>query len=312
MRHGVLALVLVSTALLALVPTASAQQACGLEVAVSGDNPSTTGFSEQESRRFTFEVTNPNQLEADGRLVLSDPRPGWFWTTQPWSGTVPGGQTIPVNVSISYEGGSATSANLEARLESVECGGPLTVGGIDGGEGSPVTLSLSGQPAPGPAAGEDTTLWPWILFGVVVLGTAIAVPVYYQRSRVAIEAHCEEPERDVVAGRGTSFPIVLRNKASEAVHVALEVTDVKEGWSALTTLPDLELGPKESRTIYMMVRAPDQARSGDMCVAKLQATPDGGSAQTVKTVSRVSQSPGAAKAADKGAEQPADEDADQG
>lgn len=308
MRHGVLALALLSTALLALVPAATAQQSCGLELALADDNPSVSGFSEGEARTFTFEVSNPNQLQADGRLVLSDPRPGWFWNTQPWSGTVAGGETQTVNVSVSYEGGSGTSANLEARLENVECSGPLTVGGIDGDTGSPVTLAFSGQPAPGPGGDGETTLWPWILFGVVVLGTAIAVPVYYQRGRVSIEANCEEPEREVVAGRGTSFPIVLRNKSSEAVHVALEVTDVKEGWSALTTLPDLELGPKESRTIYMMVRAPDQARSGDMCVATLRATPEGGSAQTVKTVSRVTQGTGAAPAAGAEAEEPAEDE----
>ncbi len=309
MRHGVLALILLSTALLALVPTATAQGSCGLELAVADENPSPSGFSEGETRRFSFEITNPNQLEADGRLVLNDPRPGWFWTTQPWSGSVAGGDSQVVNVSLSYEGGGSSSAFLEARLEQVECSGPLTVGGVDGSEGSPATLSLSGQPAAGPGADDGTTLWPWILFGVIVLGTAIAVPVYYQRGRVAIEAHCEEPEREVVAGRGTSFPIVLRNKASEAAHVSLEVTDVKEGWSALTTLPDLELGPKESRTIYMMVRAPDQARSGDMCVAKLQAKPEGGSAQTVKTVSRVSQSPGTPKAPSEDEETPSEEDA---
>ncbi len=308
MRHGVLALVLLSTTLLAFVPAATAQQSCGLALAPSEDNPSVDGFSEGEARTFTFEISNPNQLEADGRLVLSDPRPSWFWNTQPWSGSVAGGETQTVDVSISYEGGSGASASLEARLEEVECTGPLTVGGIDGDSGSPVTLSLSGQPAPGPGTGDDSTLWPWALFGVIVLGTAIAVPVYYQRGRVAIEANCEEPEREVVAGRGTSFPIVLRNKASDAVHVALEVTDVKEGWSALTTLPDLELGPKESRTIYMMVRAPDQARSGDMCVAKLKATPDGGSAQTIKTLSRVTQGPGGRPAADEEPEEPAQDD----
>lgn len=306
MRHGVLALALLSTALLALAPSATAQQSCGLELSEADGNPSTSGFGEGETRQFTFEVTNPNQLEADGRLVLTDPRPGWFWVREPWSGSVGGGDTEEVNVSISYEGGSSSSADVQVRLEDVECS--VTLGSIDGDTGSPVTLSFSSQPAPGPGGDGDTTLWPWILFGVVVLGTAIAVPVYYQRGRVSIEANCEEPEREVVAGRGTSFPIVLRNKASEAVHVALEVTDVKEGWSALTTLPDLELGPKESRTIYMMVRAPDQAREGDMCVAKLQATPEDGSAQTVKTVSRVTQGTGTTPAAGGEPEEPAEDD----
>lgn len=306
MRHGVLALILLSTALLALVPAATAQQSCGLELAPAEDNPSVSGFSEGETRTFTFEISNPNQLEADGRLVLTDPRPGWFWASDPWSGSVAGGDAEEVDVSISYEGGGSASADVQIRLESVECS--LTVGSIDGDEGAPIELSFSGQPAAGPVADDDSTLWPWALFGVAVLGTAIAVPVYYQRGRVAIEANCEEAEREVVAGRGTSFPIVLRNKASEAVHVTLEVTDVKEGWSALTTLPDLELGPKESRTIYMMVRAPDQARPGDMCVAKLRATPEGGSAQTVKTVSRVTQGTGAKPATGEGPEEPVEDD----
>ncbi|MDX1610790.1 MAG: hypothetical protein R3185_00375 [Candidatus Thermoplasmatota archaeon] len=287
-------MLLALTAILLLAGSGAAQTSCAVELSVADENPSTSGFRADEAGRvFRFDVTNTGNLDAEGTFsVLTSPPPGWFWDTQDQQVNVASGSTTQVSLTALYEGPQERPAELRVRITNVACSGPLAGAGVNGQPTDPVSLSFSAAPGASPADGGDT-LWPWALFGVIVVGTAVAIPVYYRRGRANVEAFCEDPEREVVAGRGTSFPVVLRNKAGEAAHVSLDVADVKEGWSALTTLPDLELGPKESRTLYMMVRAPDTAKPGDLCVVKLHVTPEGGSAEVVETVARVVKPPAA-------------------
>lgn len=286
--RGLLVAVLIVTAFLAVGSHAQVGD-CALSLSVADENPSTSGFQPGQDRTFTLEITNAqNNLPAEGELRFGQHPPGWFWDTSPRSISVAGGETIEETISISYDGDVQRDAQLRAELVEVECSSGLTGLALEGEGGPPATLAFTHDAsAVVPPTEDDDNLWAWLLFGGIVVGTAVAIPVYYRRGRVNVEAFCEEPEREVVAGRGTSFPVVLRNKSSEPAHVTLEVTEVEEGWSALTTLPDLELGPKESRTLYMMVRAPDEARKGDLCVTTLQVTPENGSPETVETVARV-------------------------
>lgn len=282
-----LCLTLVSAALLAL-PAVAQDQTCAVSLA-EGDNPGTGGFDQGATRTFAFVVTNTGSLPAEGEVFISPPRPGWFWPQAKPNVQLDSGASQTIEIPVEFEGDRAGDAELEVQIQNVECTTPLGVGSQSGSNSDPVTLSLSHAPIPttGDAGDDEGLSSAWWVFGAIVVGTAVAVPVVYSRRGPKLDVECEDAEGEVVAGRGTSFPVRLANKSKEPVHVNLEVAGVQEGWSALTTLPELELAGKESRTIYMMVRAPPAAKNGDLCVAKLAVTPEGGSTKTVKTLTRV-------------------------
>ncbi len=264
---------------------AQLEDQCHVEL-LSGDaNPDTDGFEQGEDRAFTFLAQNTGTLDAEASVFISEPPPGWSWPTSMPSISLGGGEEQEFSIDVTYEGEDERDASFTASLENVECQSPLGVATVDGSTNDDQTLTFTHAPIQAP---EDGGLpWPWIVFGVIVAGAVVGVPVAYQRRGPRIDATVEESEKDVVAGRGTSFPVTLKNKSSDPAPVRLEVVDVQEGWSALTTLPDLELGGKETRTVYLMVRAPPEAKPGDLCVAKLAVKPEGGPSTTVKTLTRV-------------------------
>lgn len=290
---------------LAIATAASAQDPCQLTLSEDDGNPGTSNFTVDESRTFTFTVTNPGNTEVEGTVVtLQDPPPGWDWSTQPQTVRVPGDSSQDISIRVVFLGERSLDAELGVQVQDVHCTA-LVGGGINGPNSDPVTFSMTHAPLPAGPGADEGLPWAWIVFGVIVAGAVVGVPLVYSQRGAKIDASVEEPEKDVVAGRGTSFPVTLKNQGKDPVPVRLEVSEVQEGWSALTTLPDLEMGPKETRTVYMMVRAPPDAKPGDLCVAKLQVKPDGGSATEVKTLSRVDKV--ASEAAD---EEPPAEDAD--
>lgn len=286
----VFGVLLVSGGVLSLAGSVAAQQpTCGLQLSQADGNPGTDGFGVEERRTYSFIVSNPSNQDAEGTFrVLNSPPPSWDWNTQEQTVQVASGGQVEISTRVLYLGERDVDATFEVRVEDVQC----NIGGIgtpqSGGQTDTVSLALTHAPLP-TGAGDEGLPWAWIVFGGIVAASVVGVPVVYRSRGARVEASCEESEKDVIAGRGTSFPIVLRNKGSDPVPVRLEVSEVQEGWSALTTLPDLELGGKETRTVYMMVRAPPEAKPGDLCVTKLQVKPKGGSAKEVKTLTRVDQ-----------------------
>lgn len=307
MRQLGLVIGLVLTTVLAAATGAAGQLPgqgdCALSLA--GDQDTATGnFSAGETRTYTFEITNPSQtLDARGDFEIQrTPPPGWHWSPQTRTVEVPAGATEETTVQIRFLGddGPTSDAELAVQVTNVEC----STGGFSSpqqGSSSDV-VSMTFTHTPVTAGGDGGLPWAWIVFGVIVAGAVVGVPAVYRSRGAKIEASVDEGEKDVIAGRGTSFPVTLKNTSKDPVPVKLEVADVQEGWSALTTLPDLEMGPRETRTVYMMVRAPPDAKAGDLCVAKLQVKPEGGSSTTVKTLARVD------KTAEEAEDEPAEEE----
>jgi len=83
---------------------------------------------------------------------------------------------------------------------------------------------------------------------------------------------CPEPLKFVRPGRGASFPIEVKNGADEPARLALAVAAVPEGWSAFLPLPEIQLAPKETRSLWLMVRAPETAKPGEAVDVELTAT----------------------------------------
>jgi uncharacterized membrane protein len=236
-------------------------------------------FDPGEERVYTFVVENTGNLSADGTFQIISTLPdGWYWSPTEQNLQIAVGESTEVDITVRWEGDVERDAQLQADVE-YDCG-------VKSGSTDLVSLAFTHAPIQGGDRGGSTP-WAWIVFGTILAGTVVGVPVVYRRRGAKIATACEDSEREVQPGRGTSYPIELTNEGSEAISIDLEVTDVQEGWSALTTLPNLELGPDETRTVYMMVRAPEEAKPGDLCVAKLGVTPEDGPTEEIKTLTRV-------------------------
>jgi uncharacterized protein (DUF58 family) len=287
-RGIALGLVLVLAATTGLASLASGQLGqteCGLGLEAPS-NPQVSNFEPGEQRTYEFTVTNnASAADATGTFKLVSEMPdAWFWSPTEENVDVAAGGQETVTVTARYEGEIQQDATLSAQVQDVQCEGAAT---STDPNSDTVSLALTSAELPAPADEGADIPWAWIIFSTLVAGTVVGVPVYYQRRSPSLDVECDESEGEVQPGRGTSYPIRLTNDSSENLDVKLQVTDVQQNWSALTTLPELELGPEESRTVYMMVRAPEEAKPGDLCVAKLGVTPAGGSRQTVKTLTRV-------------------------
>lgn len=286
MRKSGVWMMVLAVATMGAAVTAGAQveppASCQVDLFAEEANPNTDEFEEGETRTFSFIIENTGDQEADADVFISDPPPGWSWpSSSPSVQSLAPGDGQERSIDVTFTGEMENDASFEMVLQNIDCAVTLAGTSTNG----PQTMTFTHAPLPGGDAGGLP--WAWIVFGVIVAGAVVGVPVAYQRRGARVAASVEESEKDVTAGRGTSFPVTLKNHSNDPVPVRLEITDVQEGWSALTTLPDLELGAKETRTVYMMVRAPPEAKPGDLCVAKLTVKPEGGSPTTVKTLSRV-------------------------
>lgn len=286
MRDAAVWLTLLVLVIAGFSVTGSAQVAdCEVSLFSEDANPDTDGFEEEETRTFTFIAENTGDLDAEAEVFISDPPRGWDWPTRMPTISLESGEDSSVEIDVMFTGETQQDASFQIELEDIQCNAAVGTGTVSGSTNGAQTYSFTHAPIED--AEEGGLPWAWIVFGVIVAGAVVGVPVAYQQRGARISATVEDSEKDVIAGRGTSFPVTLKNKSNDPVPVKLEVVDVQEGWSALTTLPDLELAGKETRTVYMMVRAPPEAKPGDLCVAKLAVKPEGGPSTTVKTLTRV-------------------------
>lgn len=99
--------------------------------------------------------------------------------------------------------------------------------------------------------------------GVLIVGGAVLAS---RRRGAGFGAKCPEPEKSLRAGRGASFPLEIANRGKERDTARFEVGAVPQGWSAFMALPELLLAAGESRTIWLMVRAPTDAQVGSHSV----------------------------------------------
>lgn len=105
------------------------------------------------------------------------------------------------------------------------------------------------------------------------------------------EVVCEAEERDVVVGRGTSFPLVFVNRGDDPVEARLTVEDAPEGWSALATEEEIELDGRSSRTIYVLVRPPAETPVGEQARIEATVATSEGTEETIELVAEVVEEP---------------------
>ncbi|HLE96462.1 MAG TPA: hypothetical protein VI997_03755 [Candidatus Thermoplasmatota archaeon] len=144
---------------------------------------------------------------------------------------------------------SQESAPTEATSDLVVApGGETGLDGVLGVLTRPVTVAIGG-------------------LALVILVGAVAL----KGRREGFGLVCPEPRKSLRPGRGTSFPLEVVNRAGATDTATFEVAEIPEGWTAFTALPEVQLGPREARTLWLMVRAPVGAPAGTKAEVRVRA-----------------------------------------
>lgn len=272
-----LALVLLVVPLAAGQVPPSAPPACG-PIAATAVAPATLGPGEAGTVTLTITNTGARPVTATASMVLLGPGTGG---SSGWTGG--GDKTVQVPAASGSTPGSATAefgvgAEGEAIAEVTvsfsvtgACAAPIP--GVDCPQSACVTNEAAASqriryeaPEPGLQipflAGLD--LRPEVVIALLVLlGILASIPLLLRKRPRALSADCAEPLKTLKPGKGASFPIAVTNPSPDAIRADLEVGAVPEGWTAFLPLPDLQLAPRESRNLFLMVRAPDDAAPGE-------------------------------------------------
>lgn len=268
--------------LLLLAPVAVAQlpgtpQPCGpLQV----EDPSPPGaLAPGEVGTITIGVQNAGNAPMRVTVVASTTTTGWSISSPEQEADAAAGATVDFGfvLEASTEAAGPATVNFATSAECQYPGGqcPALSPQLCQAQGEPKTTSVElaapeGFRIPG-LEGLDVPL-PYLLAGVVLVGAAVAVPLLLRsRKPRRATATCPEPMKPVKPGKGASFPIEVVNPSDLARKLHLEVGAVPEGWSAFLPLPEVQLAPRESRSLWLMVRAPPDAKPGEAADVEITA-----------------------------------------
>lgn len=165
----------------------------------------------------------------------------------------------------------ATDAASQSAIVNLTVGGECTLaGGLPCPQGCAVADQSASaviplrQPDGFRIPGLDgVNLAPeYLVAGIVLVAVATAIPFLMRKRPGRFDADCPEPLKLLRPGRGTSFPIQVKNPTDDPLTAALEIGPVPEGWTAFMPLPEVQVAAKETRSLWLMVRAPPDAQTG--------------------------------------------------
>lgn len=276
-----LLLTLLPPAAVAQLPTQP--QACGpLDVVATAPQ----ALREGETGEVAVTVKNNGNRAVDVTVAAETSSPGWAITSATsQTANVPAGGSAAISFAVSPSGDASGDATVNVATTGV-CPAP---GGLPCPAGAPPNSCSTQGPAQTVVVGYEAQdgfgipflsglaiPLPYLLAGVLLVLAAIAVPLLLRRKRPArATATCPEPMKPVRPGRGASFPIDLANPADVARKVQMSVGPVPEGWSAFLPLPEIQLAPKEKRSLWLMVRAPPDASDGSHADVEVTAVDTG-------------------------------------
>lgn len=277
MRHGWLSFVIILSLLggaLAALPSAGAQiptapQGCGpLEMTLTGPpGPVPPGTPVDVS----VNVRNGGNLSASVVVAASlGGASGWRLTSpESQDKAIAADQSAPYTFTVrAADQDAASEVSLNFVADAACQAGAL---GCPQGQqfcraSTQQTLVLRLAPPEGfaiPGLGDLDFPPELLLAGLLLAAVAIVVPLAAKRKRVGFTATCPEPLKLVRPGLGANFPLDVRNRGKESLTATFEVGTVADGWSAFMAMPDVQLGPEEKRTVFLMVRSPADANAGD-------------------------------------------------
>jgi hypothetical protein len=221
-----------------------------------------------EQAEVTVTVTNEGELPASVTVAMLVDTPGWTSVSGDQSATIAKDATSDFRFIVS----ATEDAAGDARATFTAGGTCEAPGAVLCPEQACTLRDITTSTTIGYRAPEgldipflkDLEIQPEILIAALVLIALVtAILILARRAPKALSAECAEPLKLVRPGRGTSFPVSVRNPSQETLVAQLEVGAVPEGWSAFMPLPDIQLAPRESRNLFLMVRAPETASDGD-------------------------------------------------
>ncbi|MHB8584475.1 MAG: COG1470 family protein [Thermoplasmatota archaeon] len=262
-RWALVAVILISTAILATATSASAQvpnpPQCGPVIFsfTSGDPMPAPG----SSYTISGTVTNSNaQFQGTWNATVGPYPAGWSKPTiTPAGGTLAAGASGSFTLAGSVPA-TATSAGQISVTVNLYC-----VNSIISQGPAVSTASKTITVTPTTSSNWYDPLVPYLpaIGGVILLALIIGGTVsLVRRRRAGLSFDMPEPLKGVRPGRGVSFPMVIENRYGQPDTATFEVGPVPDGWSAFTALPELALAPGEKRTVWVMVRAPQDASEG--------------------------------------------------
>lgn len=128
----------------------------------------------------------------------------------------------------------------------------------------------------------------WIALGGIA---ALLALILFTRARGSggVAISCPEASKTVAPGRGTSFPIRIRNDGRAKDVVSLATSPVPPGWDTFLPLVDIPLEAREEQTVWLSVKSPESAVGGDHLVVKVTArsSSNSGEQATIDTLTTV-------------------------
>lgn len=148
------------------------------------------------------------------------------------------------------------------------------------------TVTLDIEPQSGfRFPGLDNLTFPpeFLVAGLVLILVAIAIPFLIRRRKPAgVQVSTPEPLKRVKAGSSVSFPVEFNNPTDQGVRLALQVSALPHGWSAMLPMPEVQLAAREARGLWVMVRSPPEAAAGAAADVELVASDAQGRRRHVK------------------------------
>lgn len=269
--------------LLLLMPFAAAQlpaDVCGpIEATALAPRP----LAQDEIGTITLTIDNLGEAAVRASGSLSITATGWEYDAESASPITiqPGASgAITFEVRPTAEASGDATASLVARATCLaptgaDCNLPQCA--LEDATSTRVqTVPAEGLQIPGL---QDLDFPPeYLIASLVLVGLVAAIAMLARRPARGVAAECPEPLKLLSPGRGASFPIEVRNSGGEPVTAQLDVGSVPEGWSAFMPLPDVQLAPRETRSMFLMVRAPEEATTGDAVEVEVTVRPQGAGA----------------------------------
>lgn len=114
---------------------------------------------------------------------------------------------------------------------------------------------------------------PWILWVVLIaLGVMLAsVVVTRKKSTGGVTLSCDQSNKEVTAGRGTSFPLKIHNESRSKDVVSLTTSPVPHGWDTFLPIVDVPLEAGDEQTVWISVKSPEDAHDGAHVAVKVWA-----------------------------------------
>ncbi|MGQ0534913.1 MAG: COG1470 family protein [Methanobacteriota archaeon] len=269
MRRPLLALLLAG--MLACPSVVAQVGGCAFGAEDIAVQPASASVPPGELQRFTVTIANPNQGDATAELTTQVAGNDWSATVDNPNPDVPAGGSTDVTLSVSASQGATRTADITivARLscptdplgvlqpqqsdqQSTKVTATLASGGGGSGNGN-------GGPGVTPVEGRlsGATVALLVLVPLLVVGG-----IFVAKRRGGLVVRVPEKEKWVAPGKGVSFPVEVENKTDAEDVAYVDLSNVPAGWRAFTAMPEVHLGPHESRKLTVMVRAPPTVLEG--------------------------------------------------